>query len=245
MNNVFGGEDLKLETADGRKILRPCGLSDTPGGAAPTGVTAAMLGLCFALRPIGAFRRVACAGLAVLRGRGHLLHAGPVVAGHARPELHRHHRPVPLPGQCAERDDADGRRGGHGGRGAALGGPDDGQQDLRTVWDACGVRHRQHGDAEPGRVRAGGADAVRLGVPPRLRPRLVGDDARDVQEPEQDLDGLGRDHDLWVDLRRGRPAHDRVRRRGRGRAARLAADRPQEPRPPTSSSGPPPWWRRT
>lgn len=64
MSNIFGGEDLKLETVDGRRILRPCGLSDSPGGAAPSGVTAAMLGLCFALRPIGAIRRVACAGMA-------------------------------------------------------------------------------------------------------------------------------------------------------------------------------------
>ncbi|MFO0951445.1 MAG: hypothetical protein U0835_09905 [Isosphaeraceae bacterium] len=66
LNNKFGGEDLKYETADGRRILRPCGLTDTPGGASSAGSAAAILGLCFALRPIGAFKRSACMGLAFI-----------------------------------------------------------------------------------------------------------------------------------------------------------------------------------
>jgi hypothetical protein len=48
----------------GRRIIRPCGLSDMVGSAAGAGATAAMLGLAWALRPIGWWRRLACAGLA-------------------------------------------------------------------------------------------------------------------------------------------------------------------------------------
>jgi len=62
---AFQGEGNKIEV-DGRKIFRPCGLSDSPGAAAPAGATAALIGLCFALRPIGAFKRLACAGLAFI-----------------------------------------------------------------------------------------------------------------------------------------------------------------------------------
>jgi len=64
LNGVFGGEDLKYEGADGRKILRPCGLSDTPGSVAPAGATTALIGLCWALRPVGLVRRLAALGLA-------------------------------------------------------------------------------------------------------------------------------------------------------------------------------------
>ena len=64
LNGVFGGEDLKYEAADGRKILRPCGLSDTPGSVAPAGATTALIGLCWALRPVGVLRRLASLGLA-------------------------------------------------------------------------------------------------------------------------------------------------------------------------------------
>ncbi len=57
-------EDLKIEVAGRGKIFRPCGLSDSPGAAAPAGATAALIGLCFALRPLGWVRRAACVGLA-------------------------------------------------------------------------------------------------------------------------------------------------------------------------------------
>jgi hypothetical protein len=48
----------------GRKILRPCGLGDTPGGGAMAGSVAALVGLATALRPIGKLRRLACLAMA-------------------------------------------------------------------------------------------------------------------------------------------------------------------------------------
>jgi hypothetical protein len=59
----YEGDALKIDVM-GRKIFRPCGLSDSPGAAAPAGAVTALIGLCFALRPIGAVRRLACVGLA-------------------------------------------------------------------------------------------------------------------------------------------------------------------------------------
>jgi hypothetical protein len=64
MNNIFSGEDMMYETADGRKIIRPCGLTDTPGGVAPAGMAAALLGICWALRPLAPWKRIASLGLA-------------------------------------------------------------------------------------------------------------------------------------------------------------------------------------
>jgi hypothetical protein len=59
------------EDAHGNKIIRPCGLTDTAGGAAVAGSTVAIIGLAFALRPIGLLRRglslaLAFAGIAVI-----------------------------------------------------------------------------------------------------------------------------------------------------------------------------------
>ena len=64
-----GGEyfsGLSYQTADGRSIMRPCGLSDTPGSACSAGMVTALLGLCWALRPVAAWKRLACLGLAFL-----------------------------------------------------------------------------------------------------------------------------------------------------------------------------------
>ena len=66
LNNKYGGDNLKYETSDGRRILRPCGLTDTPGAAAHAGNAAAIIGLCFALRPIAAWKRLACVGLSLI-----------------------------------------------------------------------------------------------------------------------------------------------------------------------------------
>lgn len=66
MNNKFHGENLMYEGAGGVKILRPCGLTDTPGGASSAGSAAALLGLCFALRPMAIGKRLASAVLAFL-----------------------------------------------------------------------------------------------------------------------------------------------------------------------------------
>jgi hypothetical protein len=66
LNNVWGGDDLRYVTADGRKILRPCGLTDTPGGASSAGTISALLGLCWALRPMAVWKRLGALGLAFL-----------------------------------------------------------------------------------------------------------------------------------------------------------------------------------
>jgi hypothetical protein len=66
MGNQFGGIDLMYETADGRKIIRPCGLTDTPGSASAAGAVAALLGLCLALRPMAAWKRLGAAALAFI-----------------------------------------------------------------------------------------------------------------------------------------------------------------------------------
>ncbi len=56
------GEDtakavFSYETDDGRTIMRPCGLTDSPGGAAGAGSIAGLLGLCWALRPIAVWKK--------------------------------------------------------------------------------------------------------------------------------------------------------------------------------------------
>jgi hypothetical protein len=70
VNNLDGSDNalsslaLTYEDAHGNKIIRPCGLSDQVGSAAGAGSIAAMVGLAFALRPIGIFRRLVCLMLA-------------------------------------------------------------------------------------------------------------------------------------------------------------------------------------
>jgi hypothetical protein len=56
---------LSFATDDGRRVLRPCGLTDTPGGAATAGSLAALVGLCWALRPMAGWKRLACLGLSL------------------------------------------------------------------------------------------------------------------------------------------------------------------------------------
>ena len=64
MSNMFKGEDLIYEGAGGRRIMRPCGLTDTPGGVSPAGAMAAIVGMCWALRPIAFWKRLGSVGLA-------------------------------------------------------------------------------------------------------------------------------------------------------------------------------------
>ena len=52
-------------TSDGRTIIRPCGLSDNPGAAGGAGAVTCLLGLCLAVRPIAAWKRLASLGLAL------------------------------------------------------------------------------------------------------------------------------------------------------------------------------------
>ena len=57
---------MMYQALDGRRIMRPCGLTDSPGGARPPATAAALIGLCWALRPISAWKRLACLGFAFL-----------------------------------------------------------------------------------------------------------------------------------------------------------------------------------
>ena len=66
MHNAYNGEDLIYQTSDGRRLLRPCGLTDTPGGVFIAGQATALLGLCWALRPMAVWKRLACLVLAFL-----------------------------------------------------------------------------------------------------------------------------------------------------------------------------------
>ena len=56
MNNALQGEDLVYEAGNGQKIMRPCGLTDSPGAVAPAGMAAALLGLCWALLPMAVWK---------------------------------------------------------------------------------------------------------------------------------------------------------------------------------------------
>jgi hypothetical protein len=62
--NSLSSLALTYEDERGNKIIRPCGLTDQVGAASPAGATAALIGLAFALRPIGIFKRLACLALA-------------------------------------------------------------------------------------------------------------------------------------------------------------------------------------
>lgn len=66
----FGPEEhkagLSYTAADGRKVMRPCGLSDSPGAACIAGIWAGVIGLAWALRPMAAWKRLACLGLAMV-----------------------------------------------------------------------------------------------------------------------------------------------------------------------------------
>lgn len=62
---------LSYTTADGREVLRPCGLTDTPGAASLAGSYTCLIGVAWILRPIGHWRQAAClflglAGMAVV-----------------------------------------------------------------------------------------------------------------------------------------------------------------------------------
>ena len=56
------GEALKIVLADGATIFRPMGLTDTPGGAAPAGLTAYLLGLGFLTTARAVTLRLAAVG---------------------------------------------------------------------------------------------------------------------------------------------------------------------------------------
>jgi len=62
--NSLSSLALTYEDERGNKIIRPCGLTDQVGAASPAGATAALIGLAFALRPIGTIKRLASLALA-------------------------------------------------------------------------------------------------------------------------------------------------------------------------------------
>ncbi len=71
LSNQYQGENVMFKTDDGRKLLRPCGLTDTPGAASLAGTTSALLGLAWLVRPSALWKRLAglaaaAAGLAVI-----------------------------------------------------------------------------------------------------------------------------------------------------------------------------------
>lgn len=65
-DNDFAISSLTFVAADGRRIIRPCGLSDNPGGASGAGAIACLIGLSLAVRPLPLWKRAACVGVAFL-----------------------------------------------------------------------------------------------------------------------------------------------------------------------------------
>jgi hypothetical protein len=62
----YGLDPYIYVTADGREVIRPCGLSDSPGGASAAGLCTSVMGVAFALWPMARWKRLACAGLALV-----------------------------------------------------------------------------------------------------------------------------------------------------------------------------------
>lgn len=63
--NDFSISGMTYNAADGRRIIRPCGLSDNPGQASGAGAVACLIGLCMAAQPIRWWKRIACVGVAL------------------------------------------------------------------------------------------------------------------------------------------------------------------------------------
>jgi hypothetical protein len=64
--NQSARDQLSFTTDDGRKVLRPCGLTDTPAGASIAGGLAFLVGVCWAIRPIGWHWRLASLGVSLI-----------------------------------------------------------------------------------------------------------------------------------------------------------------------------------
>jgi hypothetical protein len=62
--NDYSISSLTYVSNDGRRIVRPCGLSDNPGQAAGAGAVTCLIGLCLATRPIETWKRLVSLGLA-------------------------------------------------------------------------------------------------------------------------------------------------------------------------------------
>ena len=66
LSTEFGRLAHMYKVDDGREILRPCGLGDTPGQASGAGAMACLIGLAWVLRPIAWWKRLASLGLAFI-----------------------------------------------------------------------------------------------------------------------------------------------------------------------------------
>jgi hypothetical protein len=62
--NVYARATATYTASDGREIIRPCGLSDTPGQAGSAGMLTCLIGLCLATRPMGLWKQLICLALA-------------------------------------------------------------------------------------------------------------------------------------------------------------------------------------
>jgi hypothetical protein len=62
--NVYSIGGATYKSASGQTIVRPCGLSDNPGQAAPSGAIGCLIGLSLAVRPIAGWKRLAGLGVA-------------------------------------------------------------------------------------------------------------------------------------------------------------------------------------
>jgi hypothetical protein len=62
--NVYARATATYIAADGREIIRPCGLSDSPGQAAAAGMVTCLIGLCLATRSMAVWKRLICLALA-------------------------------------------------------------------------------------------------------------------------------------------------------------------------------------
>lgn len=63
--NDFSISGMTYNAADGRRIIRPCGLSDNPGQASGAGAVACLIGLCMAAQPIKWWKRILCVGVSL------------------------------------------------------------------------------------------------------------------------------------------------------------------------------------
>jgi hypothetical protein len=84
--NPQNKHDMSFVTADGRRVLRPCGLTDTPGGAGASGAIAALVGLAWALSPMPWWKRLIGFGLttvgiaSILLGQARVVLVGQIIS---------------------------------------------------------------------------------------------------------------------------------------------------------------------
>ena len=63
---TFQADLFTYQSDDGTKVMRPCGLTDTPGGASVAGCFAGILGICWALELKSSWKRLVSLGFSFL-----------------------------------------------------------------------------------------------------------------------------------------------------------------------------------